>query len=157
MASVSTTDAPTPTVKRYRAVHIMHITDVGSRGAETTLFSPSFTCAEDPQPVSFKMKIVLKDNKVSAHVKPQSRSVQLNWLKFGVFYGNMNPLRSRLTNVKMEILRHAGRGFDDLLHLSGDPVNMDLNITCEIDYNGVCDAEPSKCQCTPVQASNLRT
>ena len=93
----------------------MLITDVDSRMTKKeVLFSPSFTSAEDPQPVSFKMHIAFNgENKVSACVVPASRSVQYDLLKFDIF-DNMRVIRSMHSSNKEEIPRRKSCGFQNI-------------------------------------------
>ena len=144
------------TSKTFTAAFVMPVSNVGRLLAEKKVIeSCIFTCPDDPQPVSFVMRLAfggelaLKKNRLGVFFSPISRTVYIESAKFVVFDKTTDCLNSKCDPTGGEIPRGGQRGFPGLCSLDGIG-NVDWQIRCEIVYNGVPETgttESTKCDC----------
>ena len=137
-------------VSTYTAVSVMPVTNVGLlQAAKKVLVSPSFTCPDDPKPVSFKFGLGFgKGDHLEAYFYPVNRAVCINSFKFVVFDQNMSCLKSKSLKPEPEVASAGrGRGFGQphALYKTIGVGNVDLRVLLEIVYEGVL--ETTKCIC----------
>ena len=157
-SSTSTATATaTATSKTFKAAFVMPVSNVGLLLAEKkSLESCTFTCPDDPHPVSFKLRLDFgtRDGKsLDAFVMPMNRAVRHKWLNFVIFDDKTKYLMSRGGPAPrgLELSKKFGRGYNDLYLVEGVG-NVDWKILCEIAYHGVketgpTDSSKSHCEC----------
>jgi len=150
----SDSSAGTPESKEHKAIHTMIIKNVGSLCAqEKTKWSCTFTCPEEPQPTSFKMKIEFsKQNKCIIFIYPMNRTAQITLQKYTIHDEKMVVLGTQFYNEKRTVKRGTGLGWP--YYAPGDVGNVDWRITCEVGYEGAPGSGPTQCQCDASQMSN---
>ena len=76
----------------YSAIYLMPIFKVADKVfAKASLYSPTFTCSEDPHKSSFQICVEFNDIDIFVDVSPTSRDVSFQQLKIKFFDNNMIP------------------------------------------------------------------
>ena len=72
--------------KTYAAIYLMPLFNVADKFfSKSTLYSPTFTCSEDPLQTSFQLSVEFKENQIDIQVKPTSRKVRIQRADFKLF------------------------------------------------------------------------
>ena len=161
---MATTSANSPPEsKAYKAVHLMLVRNISSQFAQQkTLYSRTFTCPDDPQPASFKIKMEFKENNnCSVWLVPTNRAVRKNFLKATIYSDKMGFVKELTDNNMCLAEMDFGLGWKDFYSLGGVSLStdfvLDWRVVCEIRYEGAPVVESRQCQCDSSQASNHMT
>ena len=161
--------------KKFKAVFLLPFSI--TRNEKKVVTSPTFSCSDDPRPVSWKLKVEFgtkKENVLEVRFTPTNRTVNINSYKFVIFerdsdlfddhleeheHDNMLELKE-LVGEKYVANRGCYTGKDNVCtfaHIHSCRQEK-LRVMVEIDYDGIPEASPvESITCVCPQPSHLKT